>query len=144
VANGFVGIASRKYFQELRNTSQMAGSLTVSAGGKSPPNMAGVGEGQGYRLNVGASENIVMKEDVYRDCLAQIQQLDELMAERIEQTVRQMDDMCKNIFIVPETTPRVQAVLGEIRGSLSEFRDVTTQTTQITQMYTSQIRAADR
>jgi len=106
--------------------------------------MAGLGEGQGFRLGVGASENVVMREEVYRDCLTKIKQLDDLMAERVEQTVRQMDDMCQQIFIAPQTTPRVQAVLAEVRGALSEFRDVTTQTSQITQMYMSQIRAADR
>lgn len=144
MANGFVGFASQKYFQKLRDVSQTAGRMIASAGGRSNPNWAGLGEGQGFRLGVGTSENVVVRNEIYQNCLAQINQLDGLMAERIEQTVRQMDEMCQSIFIAPQTTPRVQSVLSQVRGALSEFRDVTTQANQVTQMYISQISVADQ
>ena len=101
MANGFIGMASQQYFQAVRHTTQQVGSMISSAGGNGSANMAGLGEGQGFRLGVGTSENVVMREEVYRSCLAQLKQLDDLMAERIEQTVRQMDEMCESIFIAP-------------------------------------------
>jgi len=128
----------------MHQTTQMAGQLISAAGGSSSPNLAGVGEGQSYRLGVGTSENVVMKEAVYHNCLAQLQQLDDMMAERIGQTVRQMDEICRSIFIAPQTTPRVQNVLGQVQGALGEFRDLTTQTSRITQMYMSRVTAIDR
>ena len=144
MANGFIGFASQRHFQRMRDVTQQASSMISSAGGSSSPNLAGFGEGNSHRLGVGTSENVVMREDVYRSCVARAQQLDDLMAERISYCVRQMDEMCQTIFIAPQTTPRVQAVLSQVQGVLGEFRDLTAQTGQVTQMYVSQTTALDR
>jgi len=154
MTDGFIGFAAKNYSQMMQTTAQMAGSMigsisgTGGVSGASSTAFAGkmsaaIG-GRGFRLGVGTSENVVVRDDVYNAALNQITQLDGLMAERLEQTIMQIEDMCDTIFIAPETTPRARAVLGAVRRTLPEFMGVTAQTTRITQMYISQIRAADR
>ena len=154
MTDGFIGFAARRYTQMMQNTAQTAGSMLGSisgTGGVSGANsatfagkMMAAGGGRGFRLGVGTSENIVVRDEVYHASLGQITQLDEQMAERLEQTIMQIEEMCETIFIAPETTPRVREILGAVRGTLPQFRGVTEQATRITQMYLGQIRAADR
>ena len=144
MASGFIGNRSQQFFSRVRETSQQASGMIASAGGQSSPNTAGLGEGQGYRLGMGSSQNVVMREEVYRSCTSQLGQLDNRMAEQIENVCKQIDDLCQSIFIIPETTPRIQEVVQKVRGSLSDFQDVTTKVCRTSDMYVSQIRALDR
>jgi len=144
MTNGFIGIAAKNYFQSVRNTSQKAASMMSGIRSNKTQNASDFIKGGGYRTGVGTSENIVIEEDTYRDALNQIKQLDEQMSERLCDVMRQIDELCNTYFIVPETTSKVQAVLGEARNSMTAFCEVTMQTTQITEMYLSQMKAADR
>ena len=154
MTDGFIGMAAKNYTQMVQNTSQKASNMLGSISGAGGVSGAGgsvftgkimaASGGRGFRLGVGTSENIVVRDEIYGPALSQITQLDDLMAQRLEQTVRQIEEMCNTIFTAPETVPRVQALLGAVRRALPEFRGVTAQTTQVTQMYIGQIRAADR
>jgi len=142
MADGFVGNAAKKYFQSVRDVSQTARNM-MSSIRKSIPAAPVFEERSGYRTGVGTSENIVVKADVYQDALNQIKQLDERMAERLNNAMKQLDELCNTSFIVPETTSKVQAVLDGVKNSMTAFGDVTTQVTQTAEMYKSQMKSAD-
>jgi len=140
---GFMGKAAKRYFKSVNGVSQKAVSIMSGIRSHTVRQATTFEAGSGYRTGVGTSENIVVEDDSYQEALNRIKQLDERMSERLGNVMKQVDELCNTSFIVPETTPKVQVVLNEVRSSMTAFCDVTIQTTQITEMYISQMKSAD-
>lgn len=139
MARGFIGKSASGYFNVVGKAVQLGSSVL-----KTPVNPVESGDGGGFTTSVGTSKNIVVDDNVYDTALGKIEQTDAVMEEKLQYIIRQIEEMCGNVFIVPETTAKVQAVLDTVKGTMAEFRGLTKQMAQITQMYVSQINANDR
>ena len=78
-----------------------------------------------YITGVGNSSNIVVEESIYRDAIRKINIADEKAGEEIYKMACVIEEMCKSIYIVPQTIPRVMSITSRIKDSLPQFRYLT-------------------
>lgn len=145
MAYGFIGNKSASYFQGVANTLSMANSVLSSTGGSAY--FAGTSADEQslqYPVGVGTPANIAVDEELYSDTLRKIDKVDDDMAESVYNVVARLEKMCEVDFVVPDTTPKVLATLNEIKQTLGEFRDVTTEAVNVVQSFITEIGLADR
>ena len=74
---------------------------------------------------VGNSTNIVMEQALYTHVVREVDKADDNAGENIYKCCIEIEQMCQNIFVVPETISRILAITGQVKSSLGQFRSMT-------------------
>jgi len=78
-----------------------------------------------HKTGVGNRSNIVVEQSVYEECMQKLEAVDDKAGQEIYRMCCTIEEMCKTIYIVPETIPRVMAITSRIKNSMPEFRGIT-------------------
>ena len=100
--------------------------------------------GSSHTTGVGNSSNIVVDEMVYRDAINRLDIIDDQAGEEIYKMTCTIEEMCKNIYVVPATNPRVVAITEQLKGSLSQFRSLCGDITTRTRRYVDEVGNIDQ
>jgi len=74
---------------------------------------------------IGNSSNIVMEQSVYDHVVREVDRADDQAGAEIYRCCMEIEQMCQNTFVVPETISRILAITGQVKGSLGQFRSLT-------------------
>ena len=138
MAFGFIGKLADEYFIAVSDAVKKASTLSGVSAAMIPDGTTG-----GYSLNVGNPTNIVVDDGVYKSELSRIVQSDEAMAERILNVIRELEDACENIFIIPRTTAGAREVLDEVKRQMQGFGAYTTLTNHVANNYLAKMQGID-
>ncbi|MCL2611290.1 MAG: hypothetical protein FWE02_06405 [Defluviitaleaceae bacterium] len=78
-----------------------------------------------HPTNVGNSSNIVVDPSVGEPALIRVSSVDERAGQELYNICSMVEEMCRTIYIVPETNPRVINMCSEFKNSLGQFRTLT-------------------
>jgi len=78
-----------------------------------------------HKTGVGNRSNIVVEQSVYEECMKKLEMVDDKAGEEIYKLCCTVEEMCKTIYIVPETIPRVMAITSRVKNSMPKFRELT-------------------
>ena len=156
---GVQGLPTEKTAQEtLIKSSQ--GMYTVSAQGSSSISLPNFREPQNHKTpfspedanplhdrhktGVDNRSNIVVEQDIYEDAVKQMEAADDKAGEEIYKMACKIEEICKTIYIVPETNPRAMAITGRAKDCLSKFRELTEEVNIQVKQYVSEIGHIDK
>ena len=135
--DGFKGNAPMKYLTEVSAAHEdimgRSGQITSNAPSRRQPKLVlqrlpfepdGASEG-GAVTGYNNSSNIVTDDDEYAALAKLISLVDDDMGECLNRVALGIDEMCKTIYILPETVPRCISYAEAIKSALGEFRSLT-------------------
>ena len=96
------------------------------------------------RTGVGNSTNIVVNRDIFENTLRRIDAADDQAGECIFRTCQAIESICRDLFIVPETNPRIMNLTGKLKTSLGQFRSITEETNISTRSFVNRVIEADQ
>lgn len=143
MANGFIGNASKAYFQTVTDASQTSAGAMASTGMSNGGSLTPPDSGLAYPVGMGNKANIAVDDDLYATLLRQVEQADEEMANILRDVIAEIRTLCETDFIVPDTVPRVNATIGAVEQTLGAFQDITAQAAGVMRNFVSQVSAND-
>ena len=135
--SGFKGNAPMQYLTESATAHKGAvdekGRITASAPSRRPPRQVMQrlpyephdARSGGNATGIGNSSNIVADNGEYAALAKLISRVDDDMGECLNRVALGIDEMCKTIYILPETVPRCISYAEAIKSALGEFRSLT-------------------
>ena len=78
-----------------------------------------------HKTGIGNRSNIVVEQSIYEDVIKKIDMADDKAGEEIYKMCCKIEEMCKTIYIVPETIPRIMALTSRLKDSMPQFRGLT-------------------
>ena len=143
MARGFTGKSAEKFFSNTSEALGNAGKAHVkkpfegrSEGVVPLPRLPATNNRQApfeaedawsdnHRRNVGNSSNIVVEPYAGEPAPGRVNYLDTGAGEELYNVCNFVEEMCKTIYVVPETIQGVYNISEEFKGSLGEFRSHT-------------------
>lgn len=139
--NGFVGRAAENYFDKVYNTirkgeegindgNQFAEGLTVKdsnikKSSSENTNYMSKLDMYGNQLNASLSSYCVaVNDDKYDFVASEILKVEEEVNNRLNYAINSIEILCSSEYILPETTPKIEKILEEIKNNLPESADI--------------------
>ena len=108
-----------------------------------PPPFNEMLSGGSQRTGVGNSSNIVVEQSTYENVTKMADRVDDEAGAEIYKCCMEIEQMCQNTFVVPETISRILAITGQVKGSLGQFRSMTEEINIATRNFARNIIEAD-
>ena len=135
--NGFIGNAPAAYLGGVHKAYTQAIEANIQISADTPSSTTATGNvrrlpfepddarvGQ-FVTGKGDSSNIVVDSSDYTELTQRISHADDKMGECLYRIALEIEEMCRTIYILPETLPRCMNVSSAVKTSLSEFRSLT-------------------
>ena len=135
--NGFIGVGSRRYLQDVSSAHSNAVTATSNTPSHAPTGpravrlpfteddaatrISSMFVGQGR----GDSSNIIVDQPAYQEICTMLDRADDRMGECIYRTAMAIQNMCETILMLPQATPRCLGISNAVRDSLGELRSLT-------------------
>jgi len=97
-----------------------------------------------YITGVGNSSNIIVEQSVYEDCVKKIEITDDTIGREIYNMCHTIEEMCKSIYILPETIPGIMAITQRLKDCLPKFREITEEVNIQIRKYINEIGDIDQ
>jgi len=97
-----------------------------------------------HKTGVGNRSNVVVEKVVYDDAMKRLEEADYKAGEEIYKMCNTIDEICRTIYVVSETNPRLQALIGRLRDCLPQFRELTEEVNIFTRKFVDEIGHIDR
>lgn len=160
--NGFAGLAAERFFEAVNNALTEASNdhnhdpfANDRWDEEPPPQMPQVinqnlpfqvedAMTESHRVGVGNESNIVVNQNTYNDVLRRIDVVDNQAGSDIFNILNNIERMCDNTFIVPETKNQITAITRDMKRYMSRFRSVTDEAITRTRGFVNEIIEIDR
>lgn len=119
-------IHSRDPFQNLSNRAVPPPALPVRLNRQVPYPQDTARQGSHF-TGVGNSTNIVVGDYEYQAILRQIEQVDDNLGEQLYNIASEIELLCETSYILPRAVPKCLAITMGIKGSMGNFRSLTTE-----------------
>ena len=154
--NGFSGYSVKRFFEttnhaleqavNIHNNNPMQGMKGVISprilNVRMPFTVDSALSGR-YTTGVGRSSNIVVNPAVYENVIKNVNRVDDQSGADLYRLSVAIEKMCNNIFIVPETIPRIMAITGQIKKCLGQFRPIAEEVNITTRNFVRQMMEID-
>jgi len=90
-----------------------------------PPAPFNIESGGSPRTGIGNSSNIVVDQSTYENITQMVDRVDDDAGAEFYKCCMEIEQMCQNTFIVPETISQILAITSQVKGSLGQFRSMT-------------------
>lgn len=131
---------NHKLLMEAERLSETQRSMTL----KALETQDGIRANTHYDLGVGKSDNLVVDDELYMTTASHLEKTDRQTAQVMLEIAKEVEDLCRTDFVVPDTLPRVEATLRAVYESFGQYQELTGEMAQIVRKLVSETGAADR